>query len=89
MADLLGADFGLAEAHKLYAPVTTFCCSTKTRYFSSGRRAWCDLFNTNFDVLLYDLTSTYFEINASDVAEGVTSATTATAGTSGRTARRW
>ena len=32
MADLLGADFGLAEAHKLYAPVTTFCCSTKTRY---------------------------------------------------------
>ena len=31
---------------------------------------WRDLFNANFDVLLYDLTSTYFEINASDVAEG-------------------
>ena len=31
MADLLGADFGLAEAHKR-TPVTTFCCSTKTRY---------------------------------------------------------
>ena len=30
MADLLGADFGLAEAHKR-APVTTFCCSTKRR----------------------------------------------------------
>ena len=28
------------------------------------------MFNANFDVLLYDLTSTYFEINASDVAEG-------------------
>ena len=31
MADLLGVDFGLAEAHK-GMPVTTFCCSTKTRY---------------------------------------------------------
>ena len=31
---------------------------------------WRDLFNANFEVLLYDLTSTYFEINASDVAEG-------------------
>ena len=31
---------------------------------------WRDLFNANFDVLLYDLTSTYFEINASDVPEG-------------------
>jgi hypothetical protein len=31
---------------------------------------WRDLFNVDFDVLLYDLTSTYFEINASDVAEG-------------------
>src|SRR5271167_659860 len=31
---------------------------------------WRDLFNANFDVLLYDLTSTYFEINASEVAEG-------------------
>ena len=31
---------------------------------------WRDLFHANFDVLLYDLTSTYFEINASDVAEG-------------------
>ena len=31
---------------------------------------WRDLFNADFDVLLYDLTSTYFEINASDVAEG-------------------
>jgi len=31
---------------------------------------WPDLFNANFDVLLYDLTSTYFEINAADVPEG-------------------
>jgi hypothetical protein len=32
---------------------------------------WRDLFNADFDVLLYDLTSsTYFEVNASDLAEG-------------------
>src|SRR6201986_4375351 len=29
-----------------------------------------DLFNADFDVLLYDLTSTYFEINAADLPEG-------------------
>ena len=48
----------------------TFCCSTKDALFSHLTARWRDLFNANFDVLLYDLTSTYFEINASDVAEG-------------------
>jgi hypothetical protein len=31
---------------------------------------WRDLFDADFDVLLYDLTSTYFEVNASDILEG-------------------
>jgi hypothetical protein len=31
---------------------------------------WRDLFNADFDVLLYDLTSTYFEINTADGPEG-------------------
>jgi hypothetical protein len=31
---------------------------------------WHDLFNADFDVLLYDLTSTYFETNAANVPEG-------------------
>src|SRR6202040_1711077 len=31
---------------------------------------WRDLFNADFEVLLYDLTSTYFEVNASDLPEG-------------------
>ena len=48
----------------------TICCSTKEALFSHLTARWRDLFNANFDVLLYDLTSTYFEINASDVAEG-------------------
>ena len=69
MADLLGADFGLAEAHKLYA-CHDFLLPHKEALFSHLMARWRDLFNANFDVLLYDLTSTYFEINASDVAEG-------------------
>jgi len=69
MADLLGADFGLAEAHKLYA-CHDFLLQHKADLFSHLVARWRDLFNANFDVLLYDLTSTYFEINASDVAEG-------------------
>jgi Transposase DDE domain len=69
MADLLGADFGLAEAHKLYA-CHDFLLQHKEALFSHLMARWRDLFHANFDVLLYDLTSTYFEINASDVAEG-------------------
>jgi hypothetical protein len=69
MADLLGADFGLAEAHKLYA-CHDVLLQHKDVLFSHLMARWRDLFNANFDVLLYDLTSTYFEINASGVAEG-------------------
>ena len=69
MADLLGADFGLADPHKLYA-CHDLLLQHKADLFSHLMTRWRDLFNANFDVLLYDLTSTYFEINASDVAEG-------------------
>jgi hypothetical protein len=69
MADLLGADFRLAEPHKLYA-CHDFLLQHKTDLFTHLVSRWRDLFNVDFDVLLYDLTSTYFEINASDVAEG-------------------
>ena len=69
MADLLGADFGLAEIHKLYACHDRLL-KHKEALFSHLVGRWRDLFNVDFDVLLYDLTSTYFEINASDVPEG-------------------
>jgi hypothetical protein len=69
MADLLGADFGLAEAHKLYA-CHDLLLEHKDALFSHLVGRWRDLFNVEFDVLLYDLTSTYFEINASDLPEG-------------------
>lgn len=69
MADLLGADFGLAESHKLYA-CHDLLLQHKEALFSHLMARWRDLFDADFDVLLYDLTSTYFEINAADVAEG-------------------
>src|SRR5271157_4782387 len=69
MADLLGADFGLAEAHKLYACHDRLLAH-KQALFSHLTQRWRDLFNASFDVLLYDLTSTYFEVNASDLPEG-------------------
>ncbi len=69
MADLLGADFGLARRTSVRLSRLSLL-QHKDALFSHLTARWCDLFNTNFDVLLYDLTSTYFEINASDVAEG-------------------
>jgi hypothetical protein len=69
MADLLGSDFRLAEPHKLYA-CHDFLLKHKADLFSHLTGRWRDLFNAKFDVLLYDLTSTYFEINAADVPEG-------------------
>ena len=68
MADLLGADFGLAEEHKLYA-CHDLLLEHKEALFTHLVGRWRDLFNANFDVLLYDLTSTYFEVNASDLPE--------------------
>jgi hypothetical protein len=69
MADLLGSDFRLAEPHKLYAR-HDFLLAHKADLFSHLVARSRDLFNADFDVLLYDLTSTYFEINAADVPEG-------------------
>jgi transposase len=42
----------------------------KDALFSHLTQRWRDLFNADFDVLLYDLTSTYFEVNAADLPEG-------------------
>ena len=68
MADLLGSDFGLAEAHKLYVCHDQLLVH-KRALFTHLTQRWRDLFNASFDVLLYDLTSTYFEVNASDLPE--------------------
>jgi hypothetical protein len=60
MADLLGEDHGLAEIHKLYRCHDRLL-EHKQALFDHLVGRWRDLFNISFDVLLYDLTSTYFE----------------------------
>ena len=60
LADLLGADFSLAESHKLYA-CHDLLLKHKQALFDHLVGRWRDLFNASFEVLLYDLTSTYFE----------------------------
>jgi transposase len=60
LSDLLGEDFSLAESHKLYA-AHDLLLEHKQAVFDHLTQRWRDLFNIKFDVLLYDLTSTYFE----------------------------
>jgi transposase len=60
MADLLGADYGLVEKNALYRCLDKLL-PHKAALFSHLRARWQDLFAASFDVLLYDLTSTYFE----------------------------
>ena len=60
MADLLGAGFELAEIHKLYECLDRLM-EHKRALFDHLTQRWKDLFSAKFDVLLYDLTSTYFE----------------------------
>ena len=60
LADLLGVDFGAADPHKLYGCHDQILAH-KNALFSHLVGRWRDLFGAKFDVLLYDLTSTYFE----------------------------
>ncbi len=60
LADLLGGDECLADSHALYACHDRLLAH-KEALFSHLVGRWRDLFNASFDVLLYDLTSTYFE----------------------------
>jgi len=60
LADLLGKDAGLAEIHKLYRCHDRLLVH-KQAVFDHLTARWRDLFNISYDVLLYDLTSTYFE----------------------------
>jgi hypothetical protein len=61
MGDLLGCDFAaLAEAHKLYR-CHDLLLEHKATLFEHLSARWRELFNAQFEVLLYDLTSTYFE----------------------------
>ena len=60
MADLLDADFTLAEKDTLYRCLDKLLVH-KDDLISHLRARWGELFAVSFDVLLYDLTSTYVE----------------------------
>jgi transposase len=66
MADLLDSDFALAEKNTLYRCLDLLV-EHKDDLFKFLKRRWGELFGAKFDVLLYDLTSTYFE---TDVERG-------------------
>ena len=60
MGDLLDEDDSIAAKDTLYRCLDRLCAH-KTELFSFLKQKWSLLFNASYDVLLYDLTSTYFE----------------------------
>jgi transposase len=60
MADLLEEDFGLAQKDNLYRCLDKVL-EHRPALFQHLRGRWQDLFGVRLEVLLYDLTSTYFE----------------------------
>jgi len=60
MGDLLGRDSALVEKNALYRTLDKVL-EHKPALFAHLQARWQDLFGAQFDVLLYDLTSTYFE----------------------------
>jgi transposase len=60
MGDLLGEDYSLVEKNALYRCLDKVL-EHKQALFTHLTERWRGLLGTKFDVLLYDLTSTYFE----------------------------
>jgi transposase len=57
---LLGADFAVAEKDRLYRCLDRLL-EHKEELFAHLQQRWKNLFDVSFEVLLYDLTSTYVE----------------------------
>ncbi|MAG98385.1 MAG: IS1634 family transposase [Alphaproteobacteria bacterium] len=60
IGDLLGEDFGVVQIDKLYRCLDRLLVH-KEDFFGALKERWQSLFGVTFEVLLYDLTSTYFE----------------------------
>jgi transposase len=60
MDELLQTDFAVAEKDRLYRCLDRVL-EHKRELFVWLQQKWADLFGADFEVLLYDLTSTYFE----------------------------
>jgi len=57
---LMGTGFEVAEKDRLYRCLDRVL-QHKQELFVYLKQKWADLFGADFEVLLYDLTSTYFE----------------------------
>ena len=68
LADLLGEDFGLVQSDKLYRCLDKLL-DHKQELFGFLRQRWQALFDVRFEVLLYDLTSTYFECEVPETGQ--------------------
>jgi hypothetical protein len=66
MDELLGLDLAVAEKDRLYRCLDRLLAH-KQELFLHLKRRWQDLFDEAFDLLLYDLTSTYVEGEAEGI----------------------
>lgn len=66
MDELLGLDFAVAGKDRLYRCLDRVLAH-KQELFVHLKQRWQDLFDEEFDVLLYDLTSTYVEGEAQEI----------------------
>src|ERR1700730_13766184 len=70
VGDLLGEDFSIAAKDTLYRCLDHLV-EHKEALFAFLCQRWKDLFGAKFDVLLYDLTSTYFESDPPEEAQDI------------------
>jgi hypothetical protein len=84
MDALLQADFAVAGKDRLYRCPDRIV-EHKQELFVHLKQKWAELFAADFEVLLYDLTSTYFEGRWKSAARQ----SEATVATAGLTACRW
>lgn len=70
MKDLLGEDDSIAARNTLYRCLDKLC-EHKEAMFSFLKARWMELFHTSYDVLLYDLTSSYFECDMPENSNGL------------------
>ena len=70
MGDLLGEDDAIAAKDKLYRTLDLLL-EHKRELFDHLTAKWKDLFGVKYEVLLYDLTSTYFESDPPEEKTGL------------------
>ena len=70
MADLLEEDDSVAAKDTLYRCLDKLC-EHKVELFSFLKEQWSLLFDASYDILLYDLTSTYFECDPPETPDGL------------------